>query len=600
MNTNQFQNKKMQELNEEFNNLIIEEYKSQIESLKSQILDLELEIKELKARNIELNNRNIALLECEYKNVVLNTEKKELKQAINDLEQDVISTLKKGKEETRDVAFKLENEVNNYKRINDTIKGKIEAAEHIVKLNMIQHNYILKLEKELEDTKKRNLMNIDKLNVEHELHFKNLKQKMIDLIKKSNKEIQKENITNIEIHSKFSAINKVEMLEELEKQNFQIIELIKENEAKDKQILNLTQEKQTFLSVDRILKKKNLKFSKLIQNFLEQHGKKEDNDKKINNENDNKQLFKTTTENKNIPKWLKLEKEYENLSNNYNLLKEKFDYITDREKEFQKKYCSIIILYDTALKELMKDEKIIKKKISINFNNFLEGNIDTYTKEEKINIIFLLMKHLLPLIKVQSNEIVKLRNLFNNIDIKFKINSGPSVYSRNQNSNIIRSLYDIRQFTSNLNYSLKKEENLKAKNKSIFNTYNNTYNNSNHNNLINLMNSKEDSKSLKHSFFGFNINTSAIKKKGESKLSNLTKTTSTNIPNIKSTFSAFNFYKNGNKPKNHSIKMYKKGIIKDEIINSNFPLQRLMFVRDSVSHQKSKNNCVTEDNNSTQ
>ena len=195
MNTNQFQNKKMQELNEEFNNLIIEEYKSQIKSLKSQILDLELEIKELKARNIELNNRNIALLECEYKNVVLNTEKKELKQTINDLEQDVISTLKKGKEETRDVAFKLENEVNNYKRINDTIKGKIEAAEHIVKLNMIQHNYILKLEKELEDTKKRNLMNIDKLNVEHELHFKNLKQKMIDLIKKSNKEIQKENIT---------------------------------------------------------------------------------------------------------------------------------------------------------------------------------------------------------------------------------------------------------------------------------------------------------------------------------------------------------------------------------------------------------------------
>ena len=274
MNTNQFQNKKMQELNEEFNNLIIEEYKSQIKSLKSQILDLELEIKELKARNIELNNRNIALLECEYKNVVLNTEKKELKQTINDLEQDVISTLKKGKEETRDVAFKLENEVNNYKRINDTIKGKIEAAEHIVKLNMIQHNYILKLEKELEDTKKRNLMNIDKLNVEHELHFKNLKQKMIDLIKKSNKEIQKENITNIEIHSKFSAINKVEMLEELEKQNFQIIELIKENEAKDKQILNLTQEKQTFLSIDRILKKKNLKFSKWIQNFLEQHGKK--------------------------------------------------------------------------------------------------------------------------------------------------------------------------------------------------------------------------------------------------------------------------------------------------------------------------------------
>ena len=126
------------------------------------------------------------------------------------------------------------------------------------------------------------------------------------------------------------------------------------------------------------------------------------------------------TENKNI-QWPKLQKEYENLSNNYNLLKEKYDHIIDRDKVFQKKYCAIILLYDTALKDLMKDEKINNKKISINFNKFLEGNIDTYTREEKINIIFLLMKHLLPLIKVQSNEIIKLRNLFNNIDIKFKI-----------------------------------------------------------------------------------------------------------------------------------------------------------------------------------
>ena len=72
---------------------------------------------------------------------------------------------------------------------------------------------------------------------------------------------------------------------------------------------------------------------------------------------------------------------------------------------------------------------------------------------------------------------MKLRNLFNNVDIKFKINSDSTLYSRNQNSNIIRSLYDIKQFASDLNYSLKKEENLKMKSKSIYKTYNNTYNN---------------------------------------------------------------------------------------------------------------------------
>ena len=88
---------------------------------------------------------------------------------------------------------------------------------------------------------------------------------MIDIIRKSNKEIQKENITNIEIRSLFTTINKNEMLDELEKQIQQILKLIKQNEIKEKQILNLTQEKEALYSVDKILKKKNLKFSKLTK-----------------------------------------------------------------------------------------------------------------------------------------------------------------------------------------------------------------------------------------------------------------------------------------------------------------------------------------------
>ena len=147
MNTNQFQNKQTQELAEEIDNFIINDYKSQIDSLKSYISDLEFQIKALKATKRELINRNTALIEYEYENMSLNTEKMELKEKIEKLEQEILSTIQKEKEEKRDVTLKLEYEVNNYRRINDTIKGKIEAAEYIIKLNTIQHNYILKLEK---------------------------------------------------------------------------------------------------------------------------------------------------------------------------------------------------------------------------------------------------------------------------------------------------------------------------------------------------------------------------------------------------------------------------------------------------------------------
>ena len=340
MNSNIFQKNKKQDLDKEINNFITKDYISKIDSLKSYIQDLESEIRALRAQVKELTSRNIALIDFEHENDSLNKEKKELKQIIEDLEQDIISTKQKEKEEARETAIQLENEINNYKRITETGKGKIEAAEHIIKLNSIQHNYILKLEQEIENMKKDKIIELEKINIGHDLQFKNLKKKMIDIIRKSNKEIQKENITNIEIRSLFTTINKNEMLDELEKQNQQILKLIKQNEIKDKQILNLTQEKEAFYSVDKILKKKNLKFSKLISNFLEKHNINNEEDNKNGNNNikakDDNLLFKTTMENKNTSNFPKTQKNDIDLLNKYNSLKERYEYVTDKERLIQK------------------------------------------------------------------------------------------------------------------------------------------------------------------------------------------------------------------------------------------------------------------------
>ena len=152
----------------------IKDYIEEIDSLKSHISNLESQIQELKSQIRLLGDRNIALNEYEHENISLNMDVKQLKEKITDLEQNIILTLKKGKEETRDVTIQLENELSNYKRIVDAVKGKIEAAEHIIKLNQIQHNYILKLEQEIENIKIKNEEKMNELKIEHELHYKHL------------------------------------------------------------------------------------------------------------------------------------------------------------------------------------------------------------------------------------------------------------------------------------------------------------------------------------------------------------------------------------------------------------------------------------------
>ena len=133
-------------------------------------------------------------------------DKKSLKNNIADLQNEIIKTIKE-----KDIAYrinqtKLENEIVYYKGLRDTGLGKIEAADKIIKLNEIQHCYILKIEKELEDLKNENDIKMRQLKIEHEQNYKKLKKKMIDFIKQSEKEMEKSNASNIELYSKFSLL----------------------------------------------------------------------------------------------------------------------------------------------------------------------------------------------------------------------------------------------------------------------------------------------------------------------------------------------------------------------------------------------------------
>ena len=69
-------------------------------------------------------------------------EKKSLKNNIKDLENELIKTIHDKNNEHRINETKLENEIIYYKGVRETGLAKIDAADKIILLNDIQHNYI--------------------------------------------------------------------------------------------------------------------------------------------------------------------------------------------------------------------------------------------------------------------------------------------------------------------------------------------------------------------------------------------------------------------------------------------------------------------------
>ena len=254
----------------------LNDYLSQIKSLKLYINNLETNISDLKTKNAELTKRNVNLSEIININ---DQEKKSLKDKIENLQKELINSIKDKTDEMRLNEKNLENEIVYFKGLRDTRLAKIDAADKIIKLNEIQHNYILKIEKELEKLKNENDEKMTQLKIEHENNYDKLKKKMIYFIMKSQKEMEKSNSTNIELYSKFSVIFKNQILNELENQNKQIHQLILEKEKQEKKIYALTEEIIVHDSVEKILKRKNFKYQNIINKYMKNKSEEKEKEK---------------------------------------------------------------------------------------------------------------------------------------------------------------------------------------------------------------------------------------------------------------------------------------------------------------------------------
>ena len=582
----------------------LNDYLSQIKSLKLYINNLETNISDLKTKNAELTKRNVNLSEIININ---EKEKKTLKDKIEDLQKELINSIKDKTDEMRLNEKNLENEIVYFKGLRDTRLAKIDAADKIIKLNEIQHNYILKIEKELDELKNENDEKMTQLKIEHENNYDKLKKKMIYFIMKSQKEMEKSNSTNIELYSKFSVIFKNQILNELENQNKQIHQLILEKEKQDKKIYALTEEIIVHDSVEKILKRKNFKYQNIINKYMKNKSEEKEKEKEkgkaienignnsrnINNiENGmhysmdkiknmkknfnheyNEGFFKTTMNRKEYHDYISLEKEYKQLLKDYQMLKEQYKTFKDKEKLFQKKYFGIIQLYNTALDELVKDEELTKSQIFINLDNINKGDYESYTKEEKIKIIQMLIKHILPLITLQNIEILKFRKTFSDLKIKTYSSQFIKYNSNSRNHSLFKEYNNnYKNLTEDSNIGVNKDKKFMA----IFDQ------NIGNKNIDKINNIFDESNSFKSSFWGMNFN-----KINKEEISKYNKTNGF----------LYSAYRKPKK-KGSEIKLNKRGIFDKELQYKKNPLLRYMYIQNSNADNQRNNTkfCLTDKN----
>ena len=443
---------KLKENIEEINALKerISELESKNTSLNNKIFDLKIQIKILS----EIDTKNKNVLE----------EKKLCENQIEQLKSEILNTTRKEKEEKRLIEKELESEIILYKGLHESGLGKVHAAEKILNLNNFQHDYITHLEQQIQKLRNHNDEIISKLKLEHDIHFYNLKLKMMKCLK----DIQNNSINkyqkDLEQNSKMNFLYKNQMLNELEKEALLIKELIISKEKYEKSIFEHNQELALYKKVNKDLLEKNNKYMNIIKSinkkypniininsnsFIENNKEIDFSKKKKNKFNKYKlkfssddlseeikekqekiirnifknNIYRECMTNKNyhedkinkkyFDEYISLKKSYEELIKENKDIKEKLSTLKDKQKMIYTKYSGILNLYDTAINFLLKEEDLKLNNIIINNDIIQSGNYEKLTSWQKYIIVMLLIKQILPLLEtsIDENEKINLSKL---------------------------------------------------------------------------------------------------------------------------------------------------------------------------------------------
>jgi hypothetical protein len=423
----------------------------EIERLTNCIETLRNKVNNLTVDSIELNNIKLNKYEKSAKSYTEIIEG--LEKEIRGLKDDLCVKDKHYELIMKEMNLKFEKELYTLRTSYENLVGKADNAVANERLCDRQQKHIEIYDELLKALQIEFKTQKSELQIKHEIKFSELKKKMLEHIKDTQKNITQLNLENMDVSTKLILLQNHQLIIELEYQSQQVEELLKKKEALEMKVFEMQGDLEVHQNVENALATKNktlldmLKkseattaadgFNKSAKSFYEKQPF-------TNTTNDFTHSF--TIYEKKIKG---LEKLIQTKSSELNSLKTNYEALQDKLFTYEKKYGAVFNLFEVGIQKLAEDDEIKRNKdLYINVDSLRNCEFHQFSAEQKYSILMVLVKHILPLVNIQS----EVKQNLNNVKVRYK---EPENSKITENLKFIESLPQIRTSQNFFNFQKK-------------------------------------------------------------------------------------------------------------------------------------------------
>ena len=408
----------------------------EIAAIKETLVKNGAYIKKLESDIFDAKKQIVYYYDIEKKVGKLRHSNELLKKDIENLNQEILNQKAQYLEEKKQAEKSFNVKINQLQNIIENSNQKLEMTNKITEENKQLKKLLEEIKKESSEIKRKSDKDLVDLAIKNKLKFSILKKKMMENIKNSQIKVTELNMQYMDVSSKLTLLQNHQLLTQLDYLQEQIDEYTAVNEQLKKKNKNLLRDIEIHKEVEVSLAEKNRKLkNELIKQkeCKEEKEEEKNNDKDKEKEEDNNK--EDTKKNENIekkkyninPQVINLEQKIINLEEklkhqkfDFNYLKDKYDFIENYLKNYEKKFLRIINFLQDCLNKFYIDEDLLSNKdVNIHIDDIKKGDFSSLSKEEQYSILIILMKYLMPMVNQAklNNEVKKV----NKINLRFHL-----------------------------------------------------------------------------------------------------------------------------------------------------------------------------------
>ena len=354
-----------------------------------------------------------------------------LQKDIEKLNQEILIQRKKYFEEKEQTEKTYNARINQMQNTINTYTQKLEMTNKVIAENEQLKKSIEELKKDKIEVRKKSDKDLVDLAIKNKLKFSLLKKKMMENIKNSQIKVTELNMQYMDVSSKLTLLQNHQLLTQLEYLQDQLDEYTKNNEMLQKNNRDLKRDIEIHKEVELSLAEKN---KKLKNELLKEREEKKDNDgakekenfndnedNKKNEQNNEKKKYNINQEVLNLEqKIINLEQKLKKKKIDFDYLKDKYDFIENYLRNYEKKFSSIINFLQDCLNKFFIDQDLLSNhEVNIHIEDIKKGDFSSLKKEEQYSILIILMKYMMPMVNQANlnNEVKKV----NKVNLRFHL-----------------------------------------------------------------------------------------------------------------------------------------------------------------------------------